>query len=525
VITNPPYIRYQTRGDVDGISIPSGEAVRAGLLRSVEARRALSGQARDRLLHAARSYPGTADIAVPAWILCASLVREGGLLAVVAPQAWLSRNYAHAVRELLDDAFDVEAIVEDGDASWFDDAQVRTHLVVARRRAIGPRPAARSVVLARATRELGALGSLRGALKSEQAVAAALRKVVSSHSIVVTAGLSAHVEHDLSVAARGQAGHVPLRVAAALGIAAEDIATRTLESYGWRAGQGMRTGANDFFYVGCDGGTARPAARWGIASLAIPPECLLPAVRRQGELGEELDVHAGIPLPSRLVNLRGWVTPADKQRMGDAGEVRVLPAAVARWIAHVARAPLTDASGAKLFPALAAVATNTKSDRSGRPIAFWYQLPELAPRHRPTLFLGRVCGGQPTAYANSAGAVIDANFSTLWPVEPDALTAEALLALLHSGWVWANLEATCTVLGGGALKVEATDLRRLPLPDLTAGDISRLTRLGHALLTRRSDRVIRAIDDALAGILAPKGSAAIRRTGLREFAQEALGRR
>lgn len=525
VITNPPYIRYQAKGEVDGISIPSSEAVRDGLVRTIKARGTLSDEARARLLHAARTYPGTADIAVPAWILSASLVREGGVLAVVAPQAWLSRNYAHAVRELLDEAFDVDVIVEDGDASWFDDAQVRTQLVVAHRRAIGARPAARSVVFARATCELDSSGVLRGSLRSEQAVAAAIRKVFSSHSVEVTDGLTAHVEHDLSVAAAGQAGNVPPRVAAALSIASRDIATRTLESYGWRAGQGLRTGANDFFYVSYVGGTARPAARWGIRSLAIPPECLFPAVRRQSELGESLGIHAGISLPSRIVNLRGWVTAADMKQMGAAGDIRVLPTAVGKWIAQVASAPLSETDPTKLFPDLAAVATNIKTDRSGRPVAFWYQLPELAPRHRPSLFIGRVCGGQPTAYTNAACAVIDANFSTLWPVRPGALPAEALLALLHSSWVWANLEATCTVLGGGALKVEATDLRRLALPDLAADDITQLARLGHVLLTRRSSDVTYAVDKAVMSALTPNQSSTNPATGLRAFAEKALGHR
>lgn len=524
VITNPPYIRYQSKGEVDGLSVPSAEAVRAGLLRAIKARTGLADDARSLILRAARRYPGTADIAVPAWILSASLVREGGMLAVVAPQAWLSRNYAHAVRELLDEAFDVEVIVEDGDASWFAEAQVRTHLVVARRRAVGP-SLRRSVLVARATSDLTTEGFLRGALGSEQAVAAALRKVTSTRSIEVTTGLTAHVEHDLVVAARGQVGHVPARIAAALDVAAEDISTRTLESYGWRAGQGLRTGANDFFYIDYGGGAARPAHRWGRTSLAIPQQCLLPAVRRQSELGEELEIDTEHSLPSRVVNFRGWVTAVDKRRMVVADHVRVLPEDVAAWITEVAAAPLSENDPTKLFPNLAAVAPNSKTDRSGRPVAFWYQLPELAPRHKPSLFVGRVCGGQPTAYANVAGAVIDANFSTLWPVDSDALPAEALMALLHSGWAWANLEATCTVLGGGALKVEATDLRRLALPDLAGDNISRLGTLGRALLKRRNRDVTRAIDEVVTAILAPSASATSEAMGLRAFAANAMGHR
>lgn len=399
VITNPPYIRYQSKGDVDGVSVPSGDAVRVGLLRAVTARTDLPEDVRALLLHAARTYPGTADIAVPAWILSASLVREGGVLAVVAPQAWLSRNYAQSVRELLDDAFDVEVIVEDGDASWFDDAQVRTQLVIARRRTLGPRSSSHSIVLARATRDLEVDGFLHGVLGSEQAVAAALRGVGSTHSIAVTTGLTAHIEHDRSMAAGGHAGHVPARIAAALGVVASAVTTRTLESYGWRSGQGLRTGANDFFYVGDGGGTAQPARRWGMLSLAIPSECLVPAIRRQSDLVGELDITDATPLSSWVVNFRGWAAAQDADQAGC--EMRVLPPAVSKWISTVAKTPLTDAVDAKLFPELAAVETNARA-RSGKPHGFWYQLPPLAPRHRPTLFMPRVCGGRPLAYANSA---------------------------------------------------------------------------------------------------------------------------
>lgn len=523
VITNPPYIRYQSRGEVDGVDVPSAGAVRSGLLRAIASRPGLSEASRDLWTRAARAYPGTSDIAVPAWILSAALVREGGVLAVVAPQAWLSRNYAHAVRELLDAAFDVETIVEDGDAAWFEDAQVRTQLVIARRRTAASQRKGHSVVRARATRDLETDRSLRGEFASEADVAAALRAVTASSSVTVTRGLTAHVEHGLSVATSGQPARVPARVATALEVGSDDLITRTLESYGWRAGQGLRTGANDFFYVSVNDGLARPATRWGIASLPLPSECLLPAVRRQSDLGDRLAVDPS-QLDSRIVHLRGWVTSADLKQMG-SGDVQVLPAAVDRWIAQVASSPFSAKDPSKLFPGLAAVATNARKDRTGRPVSFWYQLPELAARHRPALFLGRVCGGRPKTYLNPSEVVVDANFAGLWPTEADAMPAEAMLALLNSSWVWANLEATCTVLGGGALKVEATDLRRLALPYLSAKDVERLSRLGRDAVTRFSTEVQDSIDAVVSGALASGGSEGTASAALREMAEQSLRHR
>lgn len=500
VITNPPYIRYQSRGEVEGISVPTSAGVRAGLIRAITSRSGFSEADRALWLRTAREYPGTSDIAVPAWILSAALVREGGVLAIVAPQTWLSRNYAQAVRTLLDAAFDVEVIVDDGDATWFDDAQVRTQLVVARRRTLTVPRMRHKTIMARATRGLITEGDLRGTLESEEAVATALRSVVSDGPVNVTTGLVARTEWSpcasASASASDQGTRVPAQVTTALGPATRDVRVRTLESYGWQVGQGLRSGANDFFYVKIVDGVVKPAPRWGIDSLAIPPECLLPAVRRQNELGDGFSVDASL-LPSRVVELGGWVTAADLKKMA-SGDALALPAAVEKWIAQVASTPLSPKDPRKLFPDLAAVSTNRRFDRSGRPVKFWYQLPPLAHRHRPTLVVGRVCGGRPKAFLNASKVVVDANFSGLWPNGPDSLPAEALLAVLNSSWTWANLESTCTVLGGGALKVEATDLRRLALPELSTDQISRLSALGHGLVENASDVVLKTIDETVA---------------------------
>lgn len=521
VITNPPYIRYQSKARVDGISVPTSAGVRAGLVRAIAARTEFSEEDRALWFRVAKQYPGTSDIAVPAWVLSAALVREGGVLAVVAPQTWLSRNYAQAVRTLLDEAFDVEAIVEDGDASWFDDAQVRTQLVVARRRSLTASRSKQRTVMARATCGLMTNGDLRGTLGSEQAVAKALRAVTASSPALVTTGLTAHLEHGLPLSAYSQGAQVPPRVASALGPVADGVPVRTLESYGWRVGQGLRSGANDFFYVTIVDGVVRPAARWGVRTLPIPSECLVPAVRRQSELGDEFAVDESL-LPSRVVGLRGWVTASDSKRMGP-GNARVLPAPVGKWISHVAATPISTKDPTKLFPDLTAVATNSKTDHIGRPVNFWYQLPPLAPRHRPTLFVGRVCGGRPRTYLNGSGVVVDANFSGLWPVEPDALPSEALLALMNSSWVWANLESTCTVLGGGALKIEATDLRRLAIPDLSAAAIEGLTELGRSLIEGQSDTVADLIDHVVIDSVEPGKVTALRSLADRALQQRSRG--
>src|SRR5690606_3464325 len=98
-----------------------------------------------------------------------------------------------------------------------------------------------------------------------------LESVESMRAVHVATGLTAHIERDLGVSAAENEGWVPARVVERLGAAREDIAIRTLESYGWRVGQGLRTGANDFFYVTRDeSGLVNVAERWRWNPLYIP---------------------------------------------------------------------------------------------------------------------------------------------------------------------------------------------------------------------------------------------------------------
>src|SRR5690606_26424886 len=78
-------------------------------------------------------YSGLADLSIPSCLLSGLLVRPGGRLALVVPATWRSRAYADVLRYMLLRCFQIEAIVEDTESSWFSDALVRTHLIIARR--------------------------------------------------------------------------------------------------------------------------------------------------------------------------------------------------------------------------------------------------------------------------------------------------------------------------------------------------------------------------------------------------------
>lgn len=98
----------------------------------------------------------------------------------------------------------------------------------------------------------------------------------------------------------------------------------------------------------------------------------------------------------------------------------------------------------------------------------WYMVPDLAPRHLPSLCVPRIIHDEPNAILNAEPPVlIDANFSTLW-CEGDTWNSESVFAVLNSTWGELCMEALGSTLGGGALKLEATHLRQFPIPAFSA---------------------------------------------------------
>ena len=90
VITNPPYVRYQLQND-DNSVMPTGNAIRDNLFTLLNKLSYLDVEEKQLLLQITRNYSGLSDMAVPSWILCASLVKAGGILAMVVPETWLNR--------------------------------------------------------------------------------------------------------------------------------------------------------------------------------------------------------------------------------------------------------------------------------------------------------------------------------------------------------------------------------------------------------------------------------------------------
>jgi len=534
VITNPPYIRYQSTARSAGTitKLPSALQIRHNLIGSIASAPALDSLDRHLMQELAAGYSGLADVAVPSWLLCASLVRPGGTLAMVVPEAWLSRDYALPIQYLLARSFFIEFVVEDTDAAWFSDALVKTTLVVARR--IPQRSSAFAPQMRDGYLHLAISGE---AMNERSVVGEAFPRSTDPDKTFVRRARSLHrsrsnardhfidarwipAEHTSSALMHrtqdsrwlkavepargvyvktrrpGGATALPLTLRSIVDNLFTDFVS--LEAYGWTVGQGLRTGANQFFYTTVEREaqlreteTVRSSESLGGILIRVPATAVLPVVRKQSDLPNGFAIDAA-NIEGRVLVLDGLIHPDDlKLAMNPklhallSQNYVLMDKNLYDFVSRAASIDLGDGRIPKRLPNLSAVVTNVRRYDETRPEAvprFWYHLPPLTRRHRPMVFIPRVNGSHPRAMLNpDHTVVVDANFSTFWSTGDDALDAYAFLALMNSSWCAASFELEGTVLGGGALKLEATQLRRLALPRLERRTIARLSVIGKDL--------------------------------------------
>jgi len=538
VITNPPYIRYQAQNGNGG----QGDASRAGLLRLIE--RDLSGAEKSVWATLVKGYSGLADLSVPAWLLAGLLVRPGGRLALVVPATWRSRDYGDVIRYLLLRCFQLDYIVEDAQPGWFSEALVRTHLIVATRL---PAQQVREPLATRdnwptplwlhVSPEAALSDSLVGATFSGKTPEADCAQWASKGPVGRTGihvrpfnlrkeysslkhrsgrrpwfrALEGNDEQNLPLFATPHLSptvDLPEVVREILGNDFLPQSLSTLDELGIRVGQGLRTGCNSFFYVeACseakhDRVRVKSSSVYGGREFDVPARAIHPVLRRQSELSIIENGH--VP-PGRVLDLRQWVLPSDAPAVAEAESTyrarrdlvpEIMPRELAEYVRRAATMPIEDRGGGKLAPELSAVRTNVRSHQEGAVTPrFWYMLPDFAPRHLPAAFVARVIGGTPWVEMNLIEPIlIDANFSTFWS-PTGSWSAPTLKALLNSTWCKLLMEALGTPLGGGALKLEAAHMRKLPIPALSEAIKEKLHDEGSVL--RRNSEKVRARIDAI----------------------------
>ena len=508
VITNPPYVRYQGRNRTD----TRLDLARDGLKKIVDS--IYTGTYRTIWYTLAQGYSGLADLSVPAWILASSMVSPGGRLALVVPATWRSRNYADVIRYLLLRFFALEAIVADTQPGWFSDALVRTHLIIAQRlteeearEPLGMRkywPMARWLhVTPKAADDRSLVGRAFSGSHPEANFAAWLHEGHTAAVPGIKVG-AFDLRHEWAIlqsrmtrqrwyaTLEGRNQGMPLFSARSKSVPSalphglrqmlpagvQPARLVTLEEAGIKVGQGLRTGCNSFFYVtvcgeGGGGGMecVRASTPLGGRKFAVPSSALRPVLRRQAEISL---IEQGRLPSGRVLDLRDWILPEDAQQGANAkaeyarrGAVfpKIMPAELAAFVRHAATVSLDGTGSGKTIPQLSAVRTNVRKPRGDKITPrYWYMLPDFSPRHLPAAFVPRINQSTPWIECNTnPPLLIDANFSTFWALE-DGWSPFAMKALFNSVWWRAYMETTGTLLGGGALKLEATHLRQMPTP-------------------------------------------------------------
>lgn len=531
VITNPPYVRYQSfAGDSESESsgLPRAEDVRRGLMEVAQNIAGLDEKDREIFVSIIKDYSGLSDLAVPSWILCMMLTAVDGRLAMVVPESWLNRDYAYPIHYLLLKLFRILYVIEDTNRVWFEEAQVKTTLLVAERvQRVSDLRAAyihqtyiHASLPASAITEHSIVGSLfPDDANPETSFACELSRLGRGWEAGAAEGFSVtkrdlngklsdllatssgsrwlrYCEPELTQSATKEFGienggvKIPQALLDLLP-AGETTTFTTIETLGGHVGQGLRTGANEFFY--CDlisesdnGCVVSPGKALKLPLVSIPKGALRAVLRKQSEVpkGYLLDsstLHGRVLILDGFIHPKGIVNTKGEGESEDSGRSVMTPA-LASFVSDVEGLNVGTEDQPKRIPQLTAVRTNATKGKNGSKARFWYMLPPLARRHLPDLFIPRINYLHPKTFLNSdERTVIDANFSTIWLDESASISAFALLACLNSSWVVAAMELSAAVMGGGALKLEATHLRRLPMPMLSAQQWDNLSRLGRKL--------------------------------------------
>ena len=133
VVTNPPYVRRETLNSSGGMQMTMS-SIRQSLLDFLVKATTLTAVEKTKMRRAITDFSGLADLAVPSWLLCMMLVKDGGQMAIVVPNSWQTREYATPVQTLLKELFEIKYVINDVSNTWFkDSAQVRTSVIIARR--------------------------------------------------------------------------------------------------------------------------------------------------------------------------------------------------------------------------------------------------------------------------------------------------------------------------------------------------------------------------------------------------------
>ena len=488
VITNPPFIRRENYKkalkEIDG-NLPL-DRICYNLGNFIKKANNINHEQKEKICTYLNSVSGLTDIASFSIVLCMILTKLEGQIALVVPDTWIGREYSAPVVELLKELFEIEYIINDINSIWFDGvAQVKTSLVVAKR--TDASKAQNNITIIDVFKDSLSKDSIFSFLDKEQSI----RDFINTRQ----KGLP-HICEIKKISQNDFAIQSDIDATSKLKEFCTGVSRfTTFESYGISCGQGFRSGANACFVF--DKIDNKYVSKIGHLNRESLEDYFTPVIQNQKVLGDTYSINSEENLSALLCINNHHACSSDICTIDSPLRESYIPVPHALE-EYLSKAELFEIKGTPV-PKMSAVKTNAR--RKANDVKFWYHFPDFTSRHRGQIFIPRVNGSSIIARINPNNYVVDANFITFWNNKPDDYS-EWLLALLNSTWFSIMCEESGIVMGGGALKLDAVQLKKIPIPILDRKDIKKLSTLGHGLKKckiEESDSIISEIDKVILG--------------------------
>lgn len=490
VITNPPYVRRELINPLASNGFHEDlSAIKKSLLEVLLRLSYISAEDKKEIEICINSISNLADLSIPSWILCLMLLRPGGQLALVVPTAWMNREYAQPIISLLSRLCCVNYIIVDANRVWFKDkAQVQTSLVVARRNYPGVTYINHTVKYVHLYSTADSKESLIGNLPKGINF---LEYVESGKSLINYFDVD-RVLPELIV--RNEESKLSQRSKLVPFIDSMIDNPISFADLKVNIGQGLRTGANQFFYLKYN--RDKCYSMLSEDPIEFDSDYFFPVIKSQDGLTRN---YAVTDTPDdKVLYIQDAVLEKDLNGNDLFSSYSELPLSIQKYILA--------ASGKKIngkpIPYLSAVKTNETKGSFKRLPRFWYMLPFATDRQYARVFVPRVNSGISMARINLTGEklFLDANFTNFWLQHSSPLSEYALLAILNSSWIKIQFEELGSVMGGGALKLDAVQIKKCVLPARILEKVKDFDYLGHQLSESSIDRsapIIEKIDSVI----------------------------
>ena len=512
VITNPPFIRrenYKKAIDMIDGSLPIDDICR-NLGSFTKKTETLNKEQKDKICAYLNSVSGLTDIASFSIILCMVLTRMEGHLALVVPDTWIGREYSAPVVGILKELFKIECIVNDINSVWFEGiAQVKTSLVIAKR--TDASKAQNNITIIDAFKGSLSIDSIFSFLCKDQSIGDFVKtqpmgipgiceiQRISQNDFAIKSGID--VTSKLKVFCTGTSRFA------------------NLESYGISCGQGFRSGANACFVFDRNGN--ENISKVGSINSETLRDYFIPVIQNQKVLGDTYSINSDENLSALLCINNRYACSSDICTIDSPLRESYIPVPHALE-EYLSKAELYEVKGTPV-PEMSAVKTNAR--RKDNDVRFWYHFPDFTHRHRGQIFIPRVNGSAIIARLNPNKYIVDANFITFWNTKSDDFS-EWLLAFLNSTWFSIMCEESGIVMGGGALKLDAVQLKKIPIPILDKKDLKKLNTLGNKLKLckiEKSDSIISKIDKVIFGKVGASDKVSLQK--IKQIRNEYIARR